>query len=67
MRWEFGRRSTNVEDRRGTRVSAPVVGGGIGAIVLSLIAALLVSQVGITGRLFCWCLGKQCPTLTASS
>ncbi len=41
MRWEFGRRSTNIEDRRGTRVSAPVVGGGIGAIVLSLIVALL--------------------------
>ncbi|GAB1543213.1 neutral zinc metallopeptidase [Scytonema sp. NUACC21] len=41
MRWEFGRRSTNVEDRRGNRVSAPVVGGGIGAIVLSLIVALL--------------------------
>lgn len=41
MRWEFGRRSTNVEDRRGKGVSAPVVGGGIGAIVLSLIVALL--------------------------
>src|SRR3712207_2535667 len=41
MRWELGRRSTNVEDRRGTRVSGPVVGGGIGAIVLSLIVALL--------------------------
>jgi len=41
MRWEFGRRSTNVEDRRGTRLSGPVVGGGIGAIVLSLIVALL--------------------------
>lgn len=41
MRWEFGRRSTNVEDRRSTRVSAPIVGGGIGAIVLSLIVALL--------------------------
>ncbi len=41
MRWEFGRRSTNIEDRRGTRVSAPVVGGGISAIVLSLIVALL--------------------------
>jgi len=41
MRWEFGRRSTNVEDRRGTRLSAPVVGGGVGAIVLSLIVALL--------------------------
>lgn len=41
MRWEFGRRSTNVEDRRGRGVSAPIVGGGIGAVVLSLIVALL--------------------------
>jgi hypothetical protein len=41
MRWEFGRRSTNVEDRRGSRMSGPVVGGGIGAIVLSVIVALL--------------------------
>ncbi|MBD2164071.1 neutral zinc metallopeptidase [Calothrix membranacea FACHB-236] len=41
MRWEFGRRSTNVEDRRGTRISAPVVGGGIGAVILSVIVALL--------------------------
>lgn len=41
MRWEFGRRSTNVEDRRGTRISGPMVGGGIGAVVLSVIIALL--------------------------
>ena len=41
MRWEFGRRSTNVEDRRGTGMSGPVVGGGIGAIILSVIVALL--------------------------
>ena len=41
MRWEFGRKSSNVEDRRGTGVSGPVVGGGIGAIVLSLIVAIL--------------------------
>ena len=41
MRWEFGRRSDNVEDRRGSRVSGPVVGGGIGAIVLAVIVALL--------------------------
>jgi uncharacterized protein len=41
MRWELGRRSTNVEDRRGTGVSGPVIGGGIGAIILSVIVALL--------------------------
>ncbi len=41
MRWELGRRSTNVEDRRGRGVSGPVVGGGIGAIVLAVIVALL--------------------------
>jgi uncharacterized protein len=41
MRWEFGRRSTNVEDRRGGGISGPVVGGGIGALVLSVIVALL--------------------------
>ena len=41
MRWQLGRRSENVEDRRGMGVSAPVVGGGIGAIVLSILVALL--------------------------
>jgi len=41
MRWEFGRRSSNVEDRRGGGLSAPVVGGGIGTIVLALIVTLL--------------------------
>nr|MDZ8004189.1 neutral zinc metallopeptidase [Nostoc sp. DedSLP05]MDZ8101800.1 neutral zinc metallopeptidase [Nostoc sp. DedSLP01] len=41
MRWQLGRRSTNVEDRRGINVSAPVVGGGIGAAVISLIVFLL--------------------------
>lgn len=41
MRWQLGRRSDNVEDRRGASISGPVVGGGIGALVLSLIVALL--------------------------
>ena len=42
MRWELGRKSSNVEDRRGSGVAGPVaVGGGIGAIVLSVIVALL--------------------------
>lgn len=38
MRWEDGRRSDRVEDRRGMRVSRGVAGGGIGTLVLVLIA-----------------------------
>jgi predicted metalloprotease len=38
MRWERGRRSDNVEDRRGIRVSRGVAGGGIGALLLVLLA-----------------------------
>ncbi len=41
MRWEFGRRSDNVEDRRGRNVAGPVAGGGIGVIILALIASFL--------------------------
>jgi uncharacterized protein len=41
MRWEFGRRSENVEDQRGMQVSGPVMGGGIGVVILSLIVLLL--------------------------
>jgi predicted metalloprotease len=39
MRWQGGRRSANVEDRRGR--GSLIAGGGVGAIVLALIAALL--------------------------
>ncbi len=38
MRWESGRRSENVEDRRGFRVSRGVAGGGIGTLLLVLAA-----------------------------
>jgi hypothetical protein len=38
MRWESGRRSENVEDRRGVNVSRRVAGGGIGTILLVLVA-----------------------------
>jgi uncharacterized protein len=39
MRWQGGRRSGNVQDRRGS--GAAVVGGGIGAIILTLVAVVL--------------------------
>jgi len=37
MRWRGGRRSTNIEDRRGAR-APKLLGGGIGTIVLVLVA-----------------------------
>jgi len=37
MRWESGRRSDNVEDRRGLRITRGVAGGGLGTLVLVLI------------------------------
>lgn len=39
MRWQGGRRSSNVRDVRGR--GALVAGGGIGAVVIALVAALL--------------------------
>lgn len=39
MRWNEGRRSGNVEDQRGARVSRGMMGGGIGTVIL-VIAAL---------------------------
>lgn len=39
MRWNEGRRSDNVEDQRGARVSRGMMGGGIGTVIL-VIAAL---------------------------
>jgi hypothetical protein len=38
MRWQDGRRSENVEDRRGIHVSRRVAGGGIGTLLLVLVA-----------------------------
>ena len=38
MRWRNRRRSTNIEDRRGQRASRGLLGGGIGTIVLILVA-----------------------------
>jgi uncharacterized protein len=40
MRWQLGRRSDNVEDRRGTFVRRGAIGGGA-AVVVALVASLL--------------------------
>ena len=36
MRWQSGRRSNNIEDRRGRRVPGGAKGGGIGIMLLAL-------------------------------
>ncbi len=38
MRWRTGRRSSNVEDRRGQGVRRGLIGGGIGTVLLALVA-----------------------------
>ncbi|MBQ0798988.1 MAG: neutral zinc metallopeptidase [Porticoccaceae bacterium] len=38
MKWKNRRSSSNIEDRRGSRVSRKAKGGGLGAIVITLIA-----------------------------
>ena len=38
MRWQGGRRSSNIEDRRGSRAGPKLLGGGVGTIVLVLVA-----------------------------
>jgi predicted metalloprotease len=41
MLWNGGRRSTNVEDRRGMRLGPSLLGGGLGSIVLVLIGLFM--------------------------
>ena len=47
MRWQSGRRSENIEDRRGMSVGGVAVGGGIGTIVLLLIAVFFGLDPGV--------------------
>jgi predicted metalloprotease len=44
MRWESGRRSSNVEDRRGMGGVAMAGGGGIGMLILVLIISFISGQ-----------------------
>ena len=58
MRWRSGRRSTNIEDRRRVRVTRKAAGGGIGIVVIALIAmyfgidpSIFLSQQGPTSSI----------------
>ena len=44
MRWESGRRSSNVEDRRGMGGAGMIGGGGIGMLILVLIISFISGQ-----------------------
>ena len=44
MRWESGRRSSNVEDRRGMGGGTMVGGGGIGMLLLVLLFSFITGQ-----------------------
>ncbi|HRP74410.1 MAG TPA: neutral zinc metallopeptidase [Rhodocyclaceae bacterium] len=59
MRWERGRRSDNIEDRRGMRVGRKgLAGGGVGAIILVLVALYF----GVDPAVVLNQLGNQAPT-----
>ncbi len=60
MRWRSGRRSTNIEDRRRVRVTRKAAGGGIGIVVIALIAMYF----GIDPSIF---LSQQGPTSSVST
>ncbi len=60
MRWRTGRRSSNIEDRRSIRIPRKVTGGGIGIIVVALIAMYF----GVDPTIF---LSQQGPTSSSVS
>lgn len=67
MRWEFGRRSDNVEDRRGGGgVSPGLVGGGLGGLILTVIALLLGVDPAIIDQVAPRDGGSSVPTQTTS-
>ena len=66
MRWEFGRRSDNVEDRRGRKVSPGLVGGGSVGLILTLIAIFLGVDPAIIEQIAPRDDGYSNPTQTTS-
>jgi predicted metalloprotease len=57
MRWEGGRESDNVEDRRGMGVSPMVAGGGLGTVVIIVLALVF----GVDPRMLMQVVGSSQP------
>jgi predicted metalloprotease len=55
MRWGDGRQSENIEDRRGMRISPGLAGGGIGTIIIVLLAMFF----GVDPRMLMQALPEQ--------
>jgi predicted metalloprotease len=62
MRWESGRRSENIEDRRGMRMPGGIAGGGIGVVVIALIAMFF----GVDPRVILQDAGSPQPSQTGA-
>jgi predicted metalloprotease len=60
MGWKSGRRSRNVEDRRGRRIYRKATGGGIGIVVIALIAMYFGIDPTMT-------INQQAPTSVSTS
>ena len=45
MKWQLGRRSSNVEDRRGQGIGAKGIGGlGIGGVLIVVVISMLIKM-----------------------
>lgn len=62
MRWEGGRRSENIEDRRGMRMPGGIAGGGVGVVVIALIAIFF----GVDPRVILQDAGSPQPSQTSA-
>ncbi len=66
MRWRSGRRSSNIEDQRGRRISRKAKGGGIGIMLLALVGMYFGIDPSVVLNIGNQLGGGQAPTTTSS-
>jgi predicted metalloprotease len=74
MRWRSGRRSRNIEDRRRRRIPRKAAGGGIGIVVIALIAmyfgvdpGVFLNRLNPTSSISPQTSARQCNTFAAAN